>query len=146
MAESHAQHDDLTLASLDPQMLADWIDDPQRPCPQEIIDAMAVDPTLRSMIRDLRLDRFQVEAAPAHVIDRAAALQRPTPVLATIGRWTAAAAAAIAIAVVGFQLGTASAGVQATPTQDEFAAFGLTPIDPSESLIAMLLPSEGAPS
>lgn len=121
-----------------------WIDDDDAPCPEIIEKALAHDPALRSLVRDLRLGRLTPESASATLRNTVLDLGMPRPILATIGRWSAAAAAAIAIALLGFQLGTSAAGPRILLQDNGLAAFGLDDTTSDEVWVALLLPEDAS--
>ena len=139
-------HNPEQITSVDVDTMAAWIDDPTAACPAAIEAAMAHDPALRGMIRDLRLGRFQREPVPAHLTEALTRLGQPPAVLATIGRWSMAAAAAVAIAAIGFQLGTTAAGTRAVDMSNDLAAMGLTVDTGNDALLAMLVSEGDSPS
>ena len=124
--------------------LVAWIDDDDAPCPEIIEKALAHDPALRSLVRDLRLGRLTPESASATLRNTVLDLGMPRPILATIGRWSAAAAAAIAIALLGFQLGTSAAGPRTLLQDNGLAAFGLDDTTSDDAWVALLLPEEAS--
>ena len=124
--------------------LVAWIDDGDAPCPEIIEKAMAHDPALRSLVRDLRLGRLTPESASATLRNTMLDLGMPRPILAVIGRWSAAVAAAIAIALLGFQLGTSAAGPRTLLQDNGLAAFGLDDTTSDEAWVALLLPEDAS--
>jgi hypothetical protein len=139
-------HTTQQITSVDVDTMAAWIDNPTAPCPADIEAAMANDPALRGMIRDLRLGRFQGEVVPAHLTDALVRLGEPPAVLATIGRWSMAAAAALAIAALGFQLGTTAAGTRSVDLSNDLTAMGLTIDTDHDALLAILVSEGDSPS
>lgn len=133
-----------TIADAD--MLAGWIDGSSAPCPPHIEAAMAHDPALRSLVRDLRLQQFKPESASAALHERLISLPMGPSVLARIGGWSIAAAAAVALAVLGLQLGAGNASEGQWNPSSDLAAMGLTTQADDDVLIAMLLPNEENPS
>ncbi len=139
---------DLPIGSslADAAAIAAWIDDPTAQCPPHIEAAMAHDPALRSLIRDLRLEQFQPEPASAALHEHLIALPMGPSVLARIGGWSIAAAAAVALAVLGLQLGAENASESQWNPSSDLAAMGLTVPADNDVLIAMLLPDQENPS
>ena len=127
-------------------MLGAWIDDRTAECPEHIEAAMAHDPALRGLIRDLRLGLFEGETASAALRDRLISLPLGRSVLGRIGGWSVAAAAAIALAFLGLQLGASTAPEPRWSPASDLAAVGLTTQVDDDVLIAMLLPDEENPS
>lgn len=121
-----------------------WIDDGDAPCPEVIEHALAHDPSLRGLVRDLRLDRLTPEDASASLRNTVLDLGMPRPILASLGQWSAAAAAAIAIALLGFQLGTSAAGPRTLLQDNGLAAFGLDDTTSDDAWVALLLPEEAS--
>lgn len=150
--ETHANQGQSLLAGsgveslADAAMLAAWIDDPAAACPPQIEAAMAHDPALRSLVRDLRLRQFEGETASKRLRDQLIALPLGRSVLAKIGGWSIAAAAAIALAVLGLQLGERTAPDARWSPSSDLAAMGLTTQADNDVLMAMLLPDEENPS
>ena len=138
----HISDHDSTEPAVGIEALAAWIHDASAPCPETIEHALASDPALRGIVRDLRLGLLEPDTASVTLRNAVIGLGMPRPVLASIGRRSAAAAAAIAIALLGFQLGTAAAGPRAFLQGNELAAFGLDDTSSDEAWIALLLPEE----
>ena len=124
--------------------LVAWISDVGATCPDAIEHALAHDPALRSLVINLRLGRLIPEAAEAELRNTILDLGMPRPILATIGQWSAAAAAAIAIALLGFQLGTSAAGPRTLLQDNGLAAFGLDDTTSDDAWVALLLPEEAS--
>jgi len=124
--------------------LAAWIDDPSAPCPPAVIEAMATDPTLRGLVVDLRLGRVEAADVSPALAARLSTLCQRRSVAGTIGRWSMAAAAAVAIAAIGFHLGTGFA--PRSMVTNELAAFGFDEPFQDDAFLAILLPEEEAGS
>lgn len=135
--------------AFDVEALAAWIDDAQAPCPDWVIAAMAKDPALRSVVRDLRLGRWSSAAdddGSSALRARLIGLIHGPTVFARIGGWSLAAAAAIAVAVLGLYVGGTMAQSKSWNPSSDLAEVGLTSQADDDVLLAMLLPGEEDPS
>ncbi|MDP7029491.1 MAG: hypothetical protein QF733_04640 [Phycisphaerales bacterium] len=123
--------------------LAAWIEAPDESA-THVEALLARDADLRSVAVDLRLHGFtDGPTVGPDLRGRVHALMpAPPPVLARIGAWAAAAAAAILLAIGGWHLGSGDADVRSLGTDTvAAAAFGVQ--DGSDEYSALLLGAQG---